>query len=108
MKILFEHEHLYYLPQFESVIYELKKRGEKISKEEQIDRIGNVKITTKTAKLCEDLPECFTTYIDMVKKLEFFEDPDYDKLKSLFIDYAKNNNIKLEYSWIRDDSIPNN
>ena len=29
MKILFEHEHLYYLPQFESIIHELKKRGEK-------------------------------------------------------------------------------
>ncbi len=29
MKILFEHEHLYYLPQFESIIHELKKKGEK-------------------------------------------------------------------------------
>lgn len=29
MKILFEHEHLYYLPQFESIIYELRNRGEK-------------------------------------------------------------------------------
>ena len=29
VNILFEHEHLYYLPQFESIIHELKKRGEK-------------------------------------------------------------------------------
>ena len=29
MKILFEHEHIYYLPQFEPIIHELKKRGEK-------------------------------------------------------------------------------
>ena len=27
MKILFEHQHLYYLPQFEPVIIELKDRG---------------------------------------------------------------------------------
>ena len=28
MKILFEHDHLYYLPHFEPIIHELKKRGE--------------------------------------------------------------------------------
>ncbi|CAI6371661.1 unnamed protein product [Macrosiphum euphorbiae] len=40
------------------------------------------KITTKT--LCADLPEEFAKYFDYVKKLEFFETPDYDELIDLF------------------------
>ncbi|XP_029341552.1 casein kinase I-like isoform X2 [Acyrthosiphon pisum] len=40
------------------------------------------KITTKT--LCADLPEEFAKYFDYVRKLDFFETPDYDELINLF------------------------
>ncbi|XP_016663280.1 casein kinase I-like [Acyrthosiphon pisum] len=34
--------------------------------------------------LCADLPENFGKYFDYVRKLEFFETPDYDELINLF------------------------
>lgn len=80
----------------------LKKKGQVMTRSEQIEKIGNVKIAIKTSKICEDIPECFNTYIDATKSLKFFEDPDYDYLKSIFRDYAGKNGIKLEYSWVRD------
>lgn len=77
----------------------LKQRGI-----EQIKLIGEIKMYTHLKKLCEKLPPCFCEYIKYCRKLQFDEKPDYEYLKSLFIDTSKTLGIKLHYCWSSIDS----
>ncbi|XP_015372428.1 PREDICTED: casein kinase I isoform gamma-1-like [Diuraphis noxia] len=49
-----------------------------------VKNCGDLKKEITTKILCADLPEEFAKYFDYVKKLEFFETPDYDELIDLF------------------------
>ena len=49
-----------------------------------------IKQSVTTNELCKDLPDCFVSYFDYVRKLEFEEEPDYKFLRRPFDDYIKN------------------
>lgn len=58
--------------------------------------------------LCEGFPREFANYINYTRKLEYEEDPDYNKfLKSLFISILKRENNELDcfYDWDPDTII---
>ena len=67
----------------------------------QIEAIGEVKMVTDLASLCDCIPKCFMEYISYCRNLNFDETPNYDYLKNLFITYANNNKIKIEYEWLK-------
>lgn len=69
----------------------LKKN--KQSKIDIIEKIGHVKLMTPVDILCEGLPECFSKYIEYTKGLKFAEEPDYQYLRDLFENSAKESNI---------------
>ena len=73
-----------------------KKKGD-----DQISLIGNTKMCTKLKKLCEDVPVCFFEYLKYCRNLDFGETPDYEYLKSLFIQYSNEMNIEMKYCWIK-------
>ena len=71
----------------------------KIPNKDQIKLIGEKKMYTSLNKLCEGLPGCFIEYIKYCKQLGFEELPNYDFLRSLFIDTATRSKIELKYFW---------
>jgi casein kinase I family protein HRR25 len=68
-------------------------------KKTQIEKIGEKKLVVTTENLCEDLPKCFSVYLDYCKKLKFEEKPDYEYLKDLFISEAENLKIDIKYDF---------
>lgn len=72
--------------------------------EDKIKLIGDTKRWTSLAKLCKDLPNCFSEYLKYCRKLTFNEKPDYGYLKKLFIDETKKLNVKPEFCWISKKS----
>lgn len=53
---------------------------------ERYQKIGDTKRATPIEMLCEGYPVEFTTYLRYVRRLDFFETPDYKYLRKLFID----------------------
>ncbi|XP_037038422.1 casein kinase I isoform X5 [Bradysia coprophila] len=53
---------------------------------ERYQKIGDTKRATPIEVLCENHPEEFSTYLRYVRRLDFFETPDYDYLRRLFQD----------------------
>nr|CAH7755221.1 unnamed protein product [Callosobruchus chinensis] len=53
---------------------------------ERYEKIAETKISTSIEALCTGQPEEMATYLRYVRKLDFFETPDYDYLRNLFID----------------------
>lgn len=51
---------------------------------ERYQKIGDTKRSTPIEVLCESFPEEWATYLRYVRRLDFFETPDYDYLHSLF------------------------
>ena len=49
-------------------------------------KIGDTKRATPIEVLCENQPEEMATYLRYVRRLDFFETPDYDYLRKLFQD----------------------
>jgi serine/threonine protein kinase len=72
-----------------------------------IETIGEIKMTTSIDKLCENVPECFREYLIYCRDLAFDKKPDYVYMKNLFVNYHKQNNIKLEFDWIINDQFNN-
>jgi len=53
---------------------------------ERYQRIGDTKRATPIETLCEGYPEELSTYLRYVRRLDFFETPDYDYLRRMFHD----------------------
>ncbi|CAK9301102.1 unnamed protein product [Gordionus sp. m RMFG-2023] len=51
---------------------------------ERYQKIGDTKRATPLDLLCQGLPDEFATYLRYVRRLDFFETPDYVYLRSLF------------------------
>ncbi|XP_055706162.1 casein kinase I isoform X11 [Phlebotomus papatasi] len=51
---------------------------------ERYQKIGDTKRATPIEVLCDCHPEEFATYLRYVRRLDFFETPDYDYLRRLF------------------------
>lgn len=52
---------------------------------ERYAKIGETKQSTPIEILCEGYPEEFATYLRYVRRLDFFEQPDYEYLRNLFV-----------------------
>uniref|UniRef100_A0A4W3IE72 non-specific serine/threonine protein kinase n=1 Tax=Callorhinchus milii TaxID=7868 RepID=A0A4W3IE72_CALMI len=68
---------------------------------ERYQKIGDTKRATPVEVLCENFPEEMSTYLRYVRRLDFFEKPDYDYLKKLFTDLfdRKGYMFDYEYDW---------
>ncbi|CAI9717507.1 casein kinase I isoform X3 [Octopus vulgaris] len=68
---------------------------------ERYQRIGDTKRATSIEILCENFPEELATYLRYVRRLDFFETPDYEYLRKLFTDLMNRMNIKCdwEFDW---------
>ncbi|XP_037080821.1 casein kinase I-like [Pollicipes pollicipes] len=53
---------------------------------ERYQKIGDTKRATPIEVLCENYPDELATYLRYVRRLDFFEMPDYDYLRKLFQD----------------------
>lgn len=73
--------------------------------EDKIKLIGDTKLYTDLKKLCDGLPQCFCNYLDYCKKLDFTDEPNYEYLKSLFLEESKQNNIELGYCWTKQELV---
>ncbi|XP_045501501.1 casein kinase I isoform X8 [Colias croceus] len=51
---------------------------------ERYQKIGDTKRATPIEVLCEGHPEEMATYLRYVRRLDFFETPDYDQLRRMF------------------------
>uniref|UniRef100_T2M1Y4 non-specific serine/threonine protein kinase n=1 Tax=Hydra vulgaris TaxID=6087 RepID=T2M1Y4_HYDVU len=51
---------------------------------ERYQKIGDTKRSTPIEVLCENFPDEWSTYLRYVRRLDFFETPDYDYLYGLF------------------------
>lgn len=68
---------------------------------ERYSKIGETKQTTQIDTLCEGYPEAFSAYLRYVRRLDFFETPDYEYLRSLFINLFEREGYKNDgiYDW---------
>ncbi|XP_066037492.1 casein kinase I isoform X6 [Chamaea fasciata] len=68
---------------------------------ERYQKIGDTKRATPIEVLCENFPEEMATYLHYVRRLDFFEKPDYDYLRKLFTDLLdrKGYMFDYEYDW---------
>ncbi|XP_034488443.1 casein kinase I isoform X9 [Drosophila innubila] len=68
---------------------------------ERYQKIGDTKRATPIEVLCDSHPEEFATYLRYVRRLDFFETPDYDFLRRLFQDLfeRKGYTDEGEFDW---------
>ncbi|CAG5135089.1 unnamed protein product [Candidula unifasciata] len=69
---------------------------------ERYQKIGDTKRATPVEVLCENFPEELAVYLRYVRKLDFFETPDYDYLRRLFSDLMEKMSYKCDwqFDWI--------
>lgn len=76
---------------------------------ERYQKIGDTKRSTPIDVLCDNHPEELATYLRYVRRLDFFETPDYDYLRKLFLDLLDRKGFvdDGEYDWTgRNMSTP--
>ncbi|GFR11348.1 casein kinase I isoform gamma-3 [Trichonephila clavata] len=68
---------------------------------ERYQKIGDTKRATPIENLCEGYPDEMSTYLHYVRRLDFFETPDYDYLRKLFQDLfdKKKYADDFEFDW---------
>jgi len=68
---------------------------------ERYQKIGDTKRATPIEVLCENYPDELATYLRYVRRLDFFETPDYDYLRKLFLDLMvkKGWECDWEFDW---------
>ena len=72
------------------------------------DNIKKIRLSTTIDTLCEGLPLEIKEFIKYSQNLSFIETPNYNYLRDLLNNIAKNNNIiltKNNYDWILDKQI---
>uniref|UniRef100_A0A4W3GEA1 non-specific serine/threonine protein kinase n=1 Tax=Callorhinchus milii TaxID=7868 RepID=A0A4W3GEA1_CALMI len=69
---------------------------------ERYQKIGDTKRATPIEVLCDNFPEEMATYLRYVRRLDFFEKPDYEYLRKLFTDLFDRNGFVFdyEYDWV--------
>ncbi|XP_030790752.1 casein kinase I isoform X1 [Rhinopithecus roxellana] len=66
---------------------------------ERYQKIGDTKRATPIEVLCENFPEEMATYLRYVRRLDFFEKPDYDYLRKLFTDLFDRSGFVFDYEY---------
>lgn len=68
---------------------------------ERYQKIGDTKRATPIEVLCENYPDEMATYLRYVRRLDFFETPDYNYLRKLFQDLydRKGYSHDSEFDW---------
>uniref|UniRef100_A0A3P8XH79 non-specific serine/threonine protein kinase n=1 Tax=Esox lucius TaxID=8010 RepID=A0A3P8XH79_ESOLU len=66
---------------------------------ERYQKIGDTKRNTPIEVLCESFPEEMATYLRYVRRLDFFEKPDYDYLRALFTELFERKGYTFDYSY---------
>ncbi|XP_058138132.1 casein kinase I isoform X2 [Dasypus novemcinctus] len=66
---------------------------------ERYQKIGDTKRATPIEVLCENFPEEMATYLRYVRRLDFFEKPDYDYLRKLFSDLFERSGFVFDYEY---------
>uniref|UniRef100_A0A8C5GDC8 non-specific serine/threonine protein kinase n=1 Tax=Gouania willdenowi TaxID=441366 RepID=A0A8C5GDC8_GOUWI len=66
---------------------------------ERYQKIGDTKRDTPIEVLCESFPEEMATYLRYVRRLDFFEKPDYDYMRKLFTDLFDRNGFVFDYQY---------
>ena len=56
------------------------------TKQEKYDKIKDMKIRTSIDRLCEGFPDQFNAMLEYTRALRFEEQPDYGRLRKLFLD----------------------
>ncbi|MEE6516597.1 hypothetical protein FKM82_026166, partial [Ascaphus truei] len=69
---------------------------------ERYQKIGDTKRNTPVEVLCENFPEEMATYLRYVRRLDFFEKPDYDYLRTLFSELFERRGYSFDYvyDWV--------
>ncbi|XP_042198916.1 casein kinase I isoform X2 [Callorhinchus milii] len=69
---------------------------------ERYQKIGDTKRNTPIEVLCESFPEEMSTYLRYVRRLDFFEKPDYEYLRTLFSELfeRKGYTFDFAYDWV--------
>ncbi|GAB1294370.1 Casein kinase I isoform gamma-1 [Apodemus speciosus] len=66
---------------------------------ERYQKIGDTKRNTPIEALCENFPEEMATYLRYVRRLDFFEKPDYEYLRNLFTDLFERKGYTFDYAY---------
>nr|XP_033775859.1 casein kinase I isoform X1 [Geotrypetes seraphini]XP_033775860.1 casein kinase I isoform X1 [Geotrypetes seraphini]XP_033775861.1 casein kinase I isoform X1 [Geotrypetes seraphini] len=66
---------------------------------ERYQKIGDTKRNTPVEVLCENFPEEMATYLRYVRRLDFFEKPDYDYLRTLFTELFERKGYTFDYAY---------
>lgn len=76
---------------------------------ERYQKIGDTKRATPIDVLCEGHPHEMATYLRYVRKLDFFETPDYEYLRSLFTGLFKDRGYTDdgEFDWSGKTMVSN-
>ncbi|XP_066597039.1 casein kinase I isoform X1 [Prorops nasuta] len=76
---------------------------------ERYKKIGDTKYATPIEVLCDGYPEEMATYLRYVRRLDFFETPDYEYLRKLFHDlYERRGFVNDgEFDWTGKTMPPN-
>jgi hypothetical protein len=75
------------------------------NKEERYRRILNKKLDTSAYDLCTGYPNEFEIYIDYTRKMEYVEQPDYNRIRKLLLKVLEKEgqNFDYIYDWTTDE-----
>jgi casein kinase 1 gamma len=74
---------------------------------ERYQKIGETKRNTPIEVLCQNQPEEFAKYLKFVRSLDFFEKPDYEKYRKMFLDLmkAKGWDCDWQFDWLSKHAV---
>lgn len=66
---------------------------------ERYQKIGDTKRNTPIEVLCQGYPEEFAKYLKYVRSLDFFDKPDYEKYRRMFLDLMKQRGWECDWQF---------